>query len=77
MTKAKTQAEVKQKPRKEPKFSMVDRGLCPHDDTALEDEVAGHGDGVKRKCTSCQHVWYLNRRIRTCKCLTCGKQKGT
>jgi len=74
MAKAKT--EVEKHPR-ESKFAKVDRGVCPHDESELEGEVAGRGDGVTRKCATCEHVWYINRRIKTCKCLTCGKQKET
>jgi len=74
MAKAKTQLEELQK---ESNFAKVDRGVCPHDESELEGEVAGRGEDVTRKCATCAHVCYINRRIKTCKCLTCGKQKET
>jgi hypothetical protein len=26
--------------------------------------------GITRTCESCGHIWYINRKIRMCKCLT-------
>ena len=66
---------TKTKTRKESNFSKVDRGVCPHDDKPLSDDIAGRGAGVTRKCSACEHVWYLNRKIRTSKCLTCSQAK--
>jgi len=76
MTKAKTQAKASEaEPRRESNFNMVDRGACPHDGKLLGDDMAGCGQGVTRKCPSCEHLWYLNRRIKACKCLTCSATK--
>ena len=52
-------------------FDIVAAGVCPHDDDKLGDEIRGRGVGVTRTCETCGHIWYLNRKIRTCKCLTC------
>lgn len=63
-----------QQRKKVSNFDNVDNGICPHcQQETLAKEVAGKGDGVTRTCTKCQHKWYLNRKIRTCKCLTCPK----
>ena len=78
MTKAKSQAKgAKAETRKESSFSKVDRGICPHDVKSLGDDIAGRGEGVTRKCAACEHLWYLNRKIKTCKCLTCSATKRT
>ena len=56
-------------------FALVAGGRCPHDGGALGDEVPTKGFGVTRRCGVCDHVWYLNRKIHTCKCETCTKSK--
>jgi hypothetical protein len=59
-------------------FDLVAAGVCPHDNARLGDEIRGSGVGVTRVCESCGHKWYLNRKIRTCKCLTCsGARRNT
>jgi hypothetical protein len=59
-------------------FDLVAAGVCPHDNARLGDEIRGSGVGVTRVCESCGHKWYLNRKIRTCKCLTCsGASRNT
>ena len=52
-------------------FYLVAAGVCPHCSGRLGGEVRTSGIGIKRTCDSCGHIWYLNKRIRTCKCLTC------
>jgi hypothetical protein len=56
-------------------FDQVAAGVCPHDNARLGDEIAGKGVGVTRECSECHHIWYLNKKIRTCKCLTCSANK--
>ena len=56
-------------------FDQVAAGVCPHDKARLGDEIRGSGVGFSRTCESCGHTWYLNKKIRTCKCLTCSRSK--
>ena len=58
-------------PEKRTNFEMVAVGVCPHDNAKLGDEVHGHGVGVTRICETYGHIWYINKKIRACKCLTC------
>ena len=68
-------AVISQQPEKRTKFQIVAAGVCPHDNTKLEDEIRGSGVGVTRVCEICGHTWYLNKKIRTCKCLACSGAK--
>lgn len=55
-------------------YDNVNNGICPHCQVfgnTLADEVKSKGDGVTRTCKNCGHKWYLNRKIHTCKCLSC------
>jgi len=63
------------KTKKMSNFDLVTGGTCPHDGARLGDEIHGRGVGVTRTCETCEHCWYLNAAIRTCKCLTCGTLK--
>ena len=77
MTK-KTQKKVNKKEverKNASNFDLVAQGKCPHDNSKLGDEVGGRGDRITRTCRKCQHVWYLNRNIRTYACQTCQKAK--
>ena len=56
------------------KYQLVAAGECPHDGASLLEPVKTKGVVIKYVCTRCQHTWYLNRKIKTCGCLTC---KGT
>ena len=56
-------------------FDLVAAGICPHDNAKLGDEIRGSGIGVTRVCETCGHTWYINKKIRTCKCLTCSGAK--
>ena len=56
-------------------FDLVAVGTCPHCGGNLGGEVPTLGKGVKLKCSSCQHIWYLNRSIHSCKCTTCSANK--
>jgi hypothetical protein len=40
-------------------------------DAKLLDETRTSGIGVTRVCEACGHQWYINKKIKTCKCLTC------
>lgn len=56
---------------KRSKFDLVAVGTCPHCGGSLDSEIPTAGRGVRRKCSSCGQIWYLNRKIRTCKCVPC------
>jgi len=56
-------------------FDLVAGGTCPHDLERLGEEVRGRGEGVTLVCSKCGHQWYINRKIKTCKCLTCSSRK--
>ena len=56
-------------------FYCVAAGRCPHCTAGLGDEVRTSGIGGVRTYVKCQHRWYLNTRIKTCKCLTCSADK--
>ena len=56
-------------------FDLVAVGVCPHCQGRLSSEVVGKGVGVTRVCETCGHRWYVNAKIRTCKCLTCSVVK--
>ncbi len=66
---------MKNQTKKQSNFALVSSGICPHDNAKLGDEVATKGIGVIRVCSKCSHKWYLNRKIRTCKCVTCSLNK--
>ena len=57
--------------QKRTNFDLVALGTCSHDNARLGDEIRDHGVGVTRVCEACSHTWYINKKIRTCKCLTC------
>jgi len=52
-------------------FDLIAVGTCPHCGGSLGSEVPTAGRGAKRQCSSCGQIWYLNRKIRTCKCVPC------
>jgi protein-arginine kinase activator protein McsA len=56
---------------KRTKFSQVASGVCPHDGASLLEPVRTKGVGFKAVCSQCGHTWYLNKKIKTCGCLTC------
>ena len=56
-------------------FDQVAAGVCPHDASCLSAPVSTKGSGEKATCTQCGHIWYINKKIRTCKCLTCSTAK--
>jgi protein-arginine kinase activator protein McsA len=56
---------------KRTKFSQVAAGVCPHDGAPLLEPVRTKGVGFKAVCSQCGHTWYLNKKIKTCGCLTC------
>ena len=60
---------------KRTKYDLVAVGVCPHDNAKLGDEIRGRGVGVTRNCEKCGHRWYLNMKIKTCKCITCSSNK--
>jgi site-specific recombinase XerD len=64
-------AVVSQQPEKRTKFQMVAAGVCPHDGASLLEPVQTKGVGFKAVCSQCGHTWYLNKKIKTCGCLTC------
>ena len=56
-------------------FDLVAGGSCPHDSARLGKEIRCRGVGFTRVCENCGHIWYINKKIRTCKCLTCSGAK--
>jgi protein-arginine kinase activator protein McsA len=64
-------AVTSQQPEKRSKFQMVAAGVCPHDGASLLEPVRTKGVGFKAVCSQCGHTWYLNKKIKTCGCLTC------
>ena len=56
-------------------FDLVAVGTCPHDDGRLDIPLPTKGIGVTAKCLKCERTWYLNRTIRTCKCVTCSHDR--
>jgi hypothetical protein len=52
-------------------FDLVVAGTCPHCRGHLGKEIRGRGAGVNLICKKCGHRWYLNRRIKRTRCLTC------
>ena len=56
-------------------FDLVAVGVCPHCKSKLEKPIETKGTGQRLKCQSCQHIWYLNQAIKTCKCLTCSTER--
>jgi hypothetical protein len=59
---------------KRTKYQQVTAGNCPHDQASLLEPVKTKGVGIKLTCSQCGHTWYINKKIKTCGCLTC---KGT
>ena len=62
---------VSEPAEKRTKFQMVAAGVCPHDEAPLLQPVKTKGVGLKLDCSQCGHTWYINKRIKTCGCLTC------
>ena len=52
-------------------FQIVAAGVCLHDDASLLEPVKTKGVGMKAVCSKCGHTWYINKKIKTCGCLTC------
>ena len=71
LTQTKTKEKTKKTAKRTSNFELVASGKCPHCEASLGDEVAGRGIGTTRVCSKCEHRWYLNRLIITCKCVTC------
>ena len=63
--------EILTSTKKQGNFDLVTAGVCPHDGAKLGDEIRTTGVGVKRICEPCGHTWYINKKIKTCGCLTC------
>lgn len=61
--------------KKRSNFDLVASGVCPHDNAKLRELEKTSGVGVYRTCVECKHRWYLNKKIRTCKCLPCSESK--
>ena len=60
------------------KFQKVAAGICPHDGAPLLEPVKTKGVGLKLVCSQCSHTWYINKKIKTCGCLTCrGTQRNS
>ena len=70
-----TNTKTQDQPTRRTNFNLVTVGLCPHDQAKLSDEIQGKGVGLSRTCSSCKHIWYLNTKIRTCKCITCSMER--
>ena len=56
-------------------IDQVAAGVCPHEGSALSLPIPTKGSGEKATCSKCGHTWYINKKIRTCKCLTCSAAK--
>lgn len=57
------------------KYQMVAAGKCPHDGAPLSTPIKTKGVGMKYVCPENQHTWYINKKIKTCGCLTCKKER--
>ena len=68
-------AESSESIGKRTNFDLVAAGVCPHDESSLSAPVSTKGSGMKATCVDCGHTWYINKKIRTCKCLTCSAAK--
>ena len=68
-------AELSESIGKRTNFDLVAVGVCPHDESSLSAPVSTKGTGMKATCVDCGHTWYINKKIRTCKCLTCSGAK--
>ena len=68
-------AEMLESTTKRTNFQMVAVGACPHDNSELLPPTRTKGEGAKAVCSKCGHEWYINKKIRTCKCLTCSSAK--
>jgi len=68
-------AESSESIGKRTNFDLVAVGACPHDESSLSAPVSTKGTGMKATCVDCGHTWYINKKIRTCKCLTCSAAK--
>jgi protein-arginine kinase activator protein McsA len=74
MTITETREVIVQNTERRTKFQQVTGGVCPHDQALLLEPVKTKGIGIKLVCSQCGHTWYINKKIKTCGCLTC---KGT
>jgi hypothetical protein len=72
---AEQQVELSPATGKRSNFDLVSAGTCPHDGARLGNEMRGRGIGVKLSCGRCHHAWYLNRKIKTTKCLSCSGER--
>ena len=68
-------AELSESMGKRTNFDLVAVGVCPHDESSLSAPVLTKGAGEKATCVDCGHTWYINKKIKTCKCLTCSAAK--
>ncbi len=68
-------AELSPSMGKRTNFQMVAVGACPHDNAKLLKPTKTKGEGARAVCSKCGHTWYINKKIRTCKCLTCSVVK--
>ena len=68
-------AESSESMAKRTNFQMVAAGVCLHDNASLLAPVKTKGVGLKAVCSQCGHTWYINKKIKTCGCLTCSGAK--
>ena len=68
-------SEILTSTKRQGNFNLVAAGVCPYDNGRLGDGIRGRCVGFSRTCENCGHTWYLNKKIRTCKCLTCSGTK--
>ena len=69
-----TNSNLQPSAKRQGNFEQVAAGVCPHDGDELLEPIRTKGVGFKVDCSKCGHTWYINKKIRTCGCLTC---KGT
>ena len=68
-------AELSESIGRHTNFDLVAAGVCPYDESALSALVSTKDSGMKATCSKYGHMWYSNKKIRTCKCLTCRTAK--
>ena len=54
-------------------YDQIASGICPHDGATLGDSMKTENVvGETRICSKCGHRWYINNKIHTAGCRTCG-----
>jgi len=54
-------------------YDQIASGICPHDGATLGDSMKTENVvGETRICSKCGHRWYINYKIHTTGCRTCG-----